>query len=46
LNLTPVWTAIFGFFLLDERLGPLQMAAMAVVIIGVMLVQMKKKRIA
>ena len=46
LNLTPVWTAIFGFFLLNERLGALQMLAIAIVIIGVMLVQMKKKDIA
>ncbi len=43
LNLTPVWTAIFGFFLLDERLGWMQMLAIAVVIVGVMLVQIKKK---
>lgn len=43
LNLTPVWTAIFGFFLLDERLGWMQMLAIAVVISGVMLVQIKKK---
>ena len=43
LNLTPVWTAIFGFFLLDERLGWMQMLAIAVVITGVMLVQIKKK---
>ena len=43
LNLTPVWTAVFGFFLLDERLGWMQMLAIAVVISGVMLVQIKKK---
>ncbi len=43
LSLTPVWTAIFGFFLLDERLGWMQMLAMAVVISGVVLVQIKKK---
>ncbi|MBT3337445.1 MAG: DMT family transporter [Anaerolineae bacterium] len=43
LNLTPVWTAVFGFFLLDERLSIPQMAAIAVLICGVMLVQMKKK---
>jgi drug/metabolite transporter (DMT)-like permease len=43
LSLTPVWTAIFGFFLLDERLGWMQMLAMAVVISGVVLVQVKKK---
>ena len=42
LNLTPVWTAIFGFFLLDERLEALQMLGIAVLIVGVMLVQMKK----
>ena len=45
LNLTPVWTAIFGFFLLDERLGWMQMLAIAVVISGVMLVQIKKKEV-
>lgn len=43
LNLTPVWTAIFGFFLLNERLGALQIAGMAVLIAGVMLVQMRKR---
>ena len=42
LNLTPVWTAIFGFFLLDERLGWMQMLAIGIVIAGVMLVQIKK----
>ncbi len=42
LNLTPIWTAIFGFFLLDERLETLQMLGIAVMIAGVMLVQMKK----
>ncbi len=42
LSLTPVWTAIFGFFLLDERLEALQMLGIAVMIVGVMLVQMKK----
>ncbi len=44
LSLTPVWTAIFGFFLLDERLEALQMLGIAVMIVGVMLVQMRKKR--
>ena len=43
LSLTPVWTAVFGFFLLDERLEALQMLGIAVVITGVMLVQLKKK---
>ena len=43
LSLTPVWTAIFGFFLLDERLESLQMLGIAVMIAGVMLVQMRKK---
>ncbi len=42
LNLTPVWTAIFGFFLLNERLESLQMLGIAVMIAGVMLVQMRK----
>lgn len=42
LSLTPVWTAIFGFFLLDERLVPLQMIGIGVVIAGVILVQMRK----
>ncbi len=45
LNLTPVWTAIFGFFLLDERLGWVQMLAIAVVISGVMLVQVRKNNL-
>ena len=44
LNLTPVWTAIFGFFLLGERLEASQMLGIAVMIMGVMLVQMKKKK--
>ena len=44
LSLTPAWTAVFGFFLLDERLGWTQVLAIAIVIIGVMLVQMKKKQ--
>ena len=43
LSLTPVWTAIFGFFLLGERLEALQVLGIAVMIAGVMLVQMKKK---
>jgi drug/metabolite transporter (DMT)-like permease len=43
LSLTPVWTAIFGFFLLDERIGWIQMLAIAIVISGVVLVQIKKK---
>ena len=44
LNLTPVWTATFGFFLLDERLEALQMLGIAVMIVGVMLVQMRKRK--
>ena len=43
LSLTPVWTAVFGFFLLDERLEALQMLGIAVLIAGVMLVQMRKR---
>lgn len=43
LSLTPVWTAIFGFFLLDERLKTLQIFGIAVLVAGVMLVQVKKK---
>ena len=43
LSLTPLWTAIFGFFLLDEHLSWMQMLAIAIVIVGVMLVQIKKK---
>ena len=42
LNLTPVWTAIFGFFLLNEQLERLQMFGIAVMILGVILVQMRK----
>ena len=45
LSLTPVWTAVFGFFLLDERLGWMQMVAVVVVVSGVMLVQIKKKEL-
>jgi drug/metabolite transporter (DMT)-like permease len=43
LNLTPVWTATFSFFLFDEDLERLQMLGIVVMIAGVMLVQMKKK---
>ncbi len=43
LSLTPVWTAIFGYFLLDERLVPVQILGIAVVVSGVILVQVRKK---
>ncbi len=43
LNLTPIWTAIFGYFLLGEQLETLQMLGIAVMIAGVMLVQMKTR---
>ena len=45
LNLTPLWTAFFGFFLLGEKLEMLQALGIVVMISGVMLVQMKKKKI-
>ncbi|NOY99379.1 MAG: EamA family transporter [Chloroflexi bacterium] len=41
LNLTPVWTALVGWFLLGERLTLVQAAGIVVVISGVMLVQRK-----
>ena len=44
LSLTPIWTAIFGFFLFDERLEALQMLGIAVMIVGVMLVQVRKSK--
>ncbi len=43
LSLAPFWTALFSFFLLNERLGWMQMLAMVIVIIGVILVQIKPK---
>jgi drug/metabolite transporter (DMT)-like permease len=39
LNLSPLWTALLGWFLLDETLISLQWAGMFVVLVGVMLVQ-------
>ncbi len=42
LNLSPVWTALMGWLLLDEILTTLQVAGMIVVILGVMLVQKRK----
>ncbi len=43
LSLTPVWTALMGWLLLNERLGLFQIAGMTVVIAGVILVQVRKK---
>ena len=43
LNLTPIWTAIFGYFLLNEQLDTLQILGIATMIAGVMLVQMKNR---
>jgi drug/metabolite transporter (DMT)-like permease len=42
LNLSPLWTALFGWWLLAERLYPIQWAGMVVVILGTMLVQINK----
>jgi drug/metabolite transporter (DMT)-like permease len=45
LNLSPIWTALMGWLLLDEILTTLQVAGMVVVILGVMLVQKRKSGI-
>ncbi|MDP3185208.1 MAG: EamA family transporter, partial [Anaerolineales bacterium] len=44
LNLSPVLTAIMGWFLLNERLTVLQWIGMVVVIVGVALVQRPRRR--
>ncbi|MFH1907665.1 MAG: EamA family transporter, partial [Chloroflexota bacterium] len=44
LNLSPVLTAIMGWFLLNERLTVLQWIGMVVVILGVALVQRPRRR--
>ena len=46
LNLSPIWTAILGWMLLDENLVSKQWAGIFVVLVGVMLVQKRnhKKR--
>ncbi len=46
LNLSPIWTALLGWLLLDEILSSTQWAGIFVVITGVMLVQKRnhKKR--
>ena len=46
LNLSPIWTALLGWILLDEILTSLQWAGMFVVLMGVMLAQKRndKKR--
>jgi probable blue pigment (indigoidine) exporter len=45
LNLSPIWTALMGWLLLDETLTTLQVAGMVVVILGVILVQKRKAEI-
>jgi probable blue pigment (indigoidine) exporter len=42
LNLSPIWTALMGWVLLDEYLSTWQVVGMVVVILGVMLVQKRK----
>jgi len=44
LNLSPLWTAIMGWFLLNERLTVLQWIGMLVVLLGVALVQRPRKK--
>jgi len=44
LNLSPIWTALMGWLLLDETLTILQIGGMVVVILGVMLVQWRKSK--
>lgn len=41
LNLSPVWTALFGWILLGETLGSFQWAGMLVVLVGTALVQLR-----
>ena len=44
LNLSPIWTAILGWLLLDEVLTSPQWAGIVVVLVGVMLVQRKRNK--
>ena len=44
LNLSPIWTALFGWLLLDERLISPQWAGMGVVLVGIFLVQKRNDR--
>jgi len=44
LNLSPIWTALFGWLLLDEILSSTQWAGIFVVITGVMLVQKRNHK--
>ena len=44
-SLLPLGTALFAWFLLDERLNSIQIMGMATVIIGVMLVQQTGRRL-
>ncbi len=46
LNLSPLWTALLAWWLLDERLTILQVVGMLVVIAGVMLVQRRRRPVA
>ena len=44
LNLTPIWTALLGWLLLDEILNSTQWAGIFVVIAGIMLVQKRNQK--
>jgi len=41
LNLSPLGTAVLAWFLLDERLGVIQIIGIVAVIVGVALVQLE-----
>jgi len=43
LNLSPVWTALLGWLLLDERLVVQQWTGIFIVMVGILLVQRQKK---
>jgi drug/metabolite transporter (DMT)-like permease len=44
LNLSPIWTALFGWLLLDERLISPQWAGIGVVLVGVLFVQSRNDK--
>lgn len=43
-NIIPVFTAIFAYFILDERLTLLNISGMAIVVCGLFIVQIKKRK--
>lgn len=45
LNLSPIWTALLGWLMLGEILGPWQWAGMATVFLGIALVQRNGRKV-